>query len=409
MIKVFIIPFLFGGFLGPPSSLAADPSESPQLQRIHRLSKLWSEGHLSIFQVPDLSKPTLGVIGDSLAAGSIADLRLTAEVWPLAGAAADFFLNGRWISQRTYGHRPPVTRIYDTPASVARDRARGITEGHRAFENRGFRELDCEECAFGPQLAVAMGFPHENVFVAAKLKSRVDSLADQVDRIALPLKGLPNLILVSFTGNDLCNKRNENISFEEKRQQIAASFYQGLQRFTEYVANSSVETSFSDAETVVAVVGPPNVASLLRDPTVLNHQVPYSTSFNPFHREMVTCREVRQAARPYLDKLNNSCSYVLRTNPGDLHRVSHIDDLSRAIYEGQQQATERAARELSRPGLRFVFLTTLADIKIRGQDLANDCFHPSKQGHTRMAEALFSELTRLGLTLGSRPAMMIDK
>ncbi len=350
--------------------------DHPELYNIHRMGRLFSQGRLSALQLPDSTKPTLAILGDSLASGSNADLRLTPEVWNLVGQGAfDFLAFHVSSSQRTLppphakgGDYQPLTRI------LSGDKLR----------DRAHTWVDCEECSFAYWVGRHSGLPSQNIFMAAEMKSRIENLGTQIDRAALPLGHLPEMMILSFNGNDLCNLKNFKETYASKKESYRKMVLTQLERLTHHPRAAD--------GTHVMVAGPANIAALIDSPSVLERKVPYHNGWPWSSTREITCRDFRTESVAFVDRLNKMCSWVLRTHPDDKAKISHIRDLHRAIVDAQAEAVAQANAlwPQAKFQLKFYFNRALTEMDVTGGDVAHDCFHPSPEGHFKMAKAIMS-------------------
>lgn len=364
--------------------------ENYRLWLIHRLSRLADREHLSTFQVPDPTRPTLGIVGDSLATGANADLRLEPHLWKLAGQGLfDFLFVHAGASQRympvaksllrrpdQLGDRgreflPQLTRVFDTP----RDHKQGF---ERSFENRGSTWVDCEECSFAYLVGRRLGLPAENIFMAAQIGKRISSLGQQLERLALPLGHLPEIIIVSYTGNDMCNMSNMNQTFATKAQAYEKEMTRELETLRALKP--------SPKGTQIFVVAAADVGYLVEAESILNRRVEYNYGWPVAGTRSITCRDFRRESFPGLKDLNNMCNLILRTAPENKARIDKVKELHRAVVHAQQSATRWAETHLSGPRLSFNFVSSILQTPFMGEDISNDCFHPSIRGHEKIAD-----------------------
>ncbi len=370
--------------------------ENFRLYLIHRLSRLADKEHLSLFQLPDNSKPTLGIAGDSLATGANADLRLTPHLWKLAGHGLfDFLFVHAGASQRlmpvakdllrapeTYGergrrHLPPLTRVFDTPS----DQKSGF---ERAMENRGSSWVDCEECSFAYLVGRRMGLPAENIFMGAQIGKRVSSLGQQLERLALPLGHLPDIVIVSYTGNDMCNMSNMKETLESKRTAYGKEMTSQLEKIRKLKP--------SPRGTQVFVVAAADVGYLVASEGILNRKVEYNYGTPVLGSRELTCRDFRRESAPGLKDLNGMCNLILRTAPDNSARIAKIRELHSAIVLAQKDATSWAQAQWGDPSLSFHFVESILETPFGGDDISNDCFHPSARGHEKIAEHVLPDI-----------------
>lgn len=364
--------------------------ENYRLWLIHRFSRLADREHLSTFQVPDPSQPTLGIIGDSLATGANADLRLEPHLWKLAGHGLfDFLFVHAGASQRyvpieksllrrpkSFGdpdrpYLPPLTRVFDTPT----DHKIGF---ERAMENRGSTWVDCEECSFAYLVGRRLGIPAQNIFMAAQIGKRISSLGQQLERLALPLGHLPDVIIISYTGNDMCNMSNMNQTLATKSEAYEKEMVRELEKIRSLPP--------SPKGTKVFVVAAADVGYLVEAESILSRKVTYNYGWPVGGTRSITCRDFRRESYPGLKDLNGMCNLILRTAPENKSRIAKVRELHQAIVQAQQSVTLWARHHLSSPELSFHFVGSILATPFNGEDISNDCFHPSIRGHEKIAD-----------------------
>lgn len=352
----------------------------------HNITRLRADGHLSRFDsVPDLSKPSFGVVGDSLAVGAMAAEYLEPHAWLLLRKGLFNFLFAGQNPTREQElmvedlYRPPsrVLRILDSPNQMKK----GMD---RYLENKGSQFIDCEECAFSYSLARGLGIPASNIFVAGQSGKRIDSIEIQMERLTLPLGHLPEKILVSYTANDICHPENANITSEQKYQQYRDSLVTSLE-------NSLKQHRHATKGTKVMLMATVDVGNLLENKSLLSKEVNHYFPGGP-NKEIVTCDDIRSQRVGGAKELTNMCPYILGTKPDDIEQIQHIKSLHQAIVKAQSDAIAQLNQKFKSSDVEFQILEKSLDIEFGPEDISPDCFHPSTAGHDKIAEALLKEI-----------------
>lgn len=317
-----------------------------------RLDKLKRDLHVTLAIPPRADAPVIGIVGDSLAGGSSAALR--------GGADAAI----------------APQRIFDTPASAE-------FGFRRAFTLAGAAGIDCEECSFGFHWARARGVPRENIFFAAQGGARVDAVAEQLARLALPLGRLPETILVSFTGNDICSLANLSADGKSLSAEGAGKWDEVRDTLARQLREGLARERAAQGGTRIVVLGAADVTELLTNPAILDHETPVAGRDEDGRGK--TCRDLRRGAFPLL---NQMCPLLLNTRPGDETRLGLIRALHAAVVDGQRAAVELVRAELAPRGFTLEFRDAFRGVRFGAGDVSDDCFHPSGGGHRRLTELL---------------------
>jgi len=351
-----------------------------------RISELRTSGHLSTYVIyPDLNKQTLGVVGDSLAVGAMAAEHLNPHFFSLVGSAIfDFMLMNQnttrqdespLITDQTTSSR--VLRVFDTPES----RKSGLS---RYYENKGSRFLDCEECSFAYTYGRYLGLPSSNIIFAGQSGKRVDSLKDQLFRLALPIGHLPETVIISYTANDFCHSANALIAPEEKYRE----YYQTL---TNILKGTLSKLKPAPTGTKLIVIAAADVGNLLRNEKILSKELRHYFPGGP-NKDKVTCGDIRRQEVGGAKEIAGMCEYILGTRPGDVARIDHIVSLNQAVVRAQKEAVKYMKARHPIKGFSFYFSDSIRNIEFDADDISPDCFHPSSKGHDKIAESLMQSI-----------------
>ena len=364
---------------------------APQFEgRIFRehIDHLRREGHISRYlQYPDREKVTVGVAGDSMAVGAMAAQHLDTRAHSLVRKAIfNFLVMGQNTTRADLtpligqiGNLPArrVLRIFDTPLNSK-------TGLERYGENKGSKFTDCEECSFAYTIARNLGAPPSNVFFAGQSGKRVSSLDEQLDRLALPLGYLPDKVIVSYTGNDICHPNNQNVTAKEKYDE----YYSKMKSIIE---DKLKNLQASRSGTEFLIVAAADIDNLLTNPHILSKKIRHFWPAGP-EKVYPTCADLRTQSLGGAAELAQMCPYILETDPNDQARIEHIKSLHRAVVKAQSDVVKALSASASLRNYSFSFTDAILDVNFRAEDISPDCFHPSTNGHDKIAEAILREL-----------------
>ena len=361
-------------------------ADHPERALRDRFLRLTRAGHLEASALPRPG-PIWGVVGDSFAVGAMAHNRVGANL-PEMLAKGIFELLFLHLESGSQKFRPegnaPSSRVFDVPTRMKQG-------WKRLGENRASSYIDCPECTFAYELAAHFGLPPENLFFAGQSGKEVNSLFIQLERLALPFGHLPDVVLISYSGNDLCHANNANELPETKYRQLRESLV-NLGR----EALSKLRPA--PGGTRLVFLGAPDISQVLTNPAILQQRVPYRVPGSGAPAE-ISCREMRERKYPLLEQLNSICRFVLNTNPSDSARVAQVRALSEAMVRAQRDAASELqvmanARGAS-PAFRVDYLPGLQHFVPAEGELAHDCAHPSRDGHRTIGRLIYPELKAL--------------
>lgn len=189
------------------------------------------------------------------------------------------------------------------------------------------------------------------------------------------------MILVSFTGNDICSVRNltpDGRALSEEGLRKSDEVRDTLVR----ELRSGIERNSAEGARIV-ILGAAAVLELLTNPSILNHETPVAGKDEAGRGR--TCRELRTGAFPLL---NQMCPLILNTRPEDRAKLALIGELYAAVVAGQKAAVDVLRAEFAARGVTLEFNDSFRDVKFAEGDVSDDCFHPSAEGHRRLFEML---------------------
>ncbi|MEN9836205.1 MAG: hypothetical protein RL011_2398 [Pseudomonadota bacterium] len=373
----------------------------------------WMSGFGGESLAADSSAPGIVILGDSLATGAATHPALRYDglmLWdvftgktPLPAAASVL------PSDLTAGLPDPLPaperlwpgrrEFFGGPDWVWRNALQIVS---RSF-------LDTAQYSWGYQLGLGLKVAPASIMIAGDDGARVAQLPRQIDRVLAATNGaIPPRIAVFFTGNDLCGATANEIT-------SAADYAAILERGLRYlVRNGQVGTSGSD----VYVLGQLGVLQLLTSDSILDKKIA------AFGGE-TTCRALRdQRFLPTKEQqeVMQQRSAALAENRGAAWYFSMLMPPNPVGYcatlmgplEGKERESEistvanhlRDYRELTakvvdrlnasmaseQVAVRFHYVAATTQVGFDGSDIAEDCFHLSPLGHTKIARAALSGL-----------------
>lgn len=325
----------------------------------------WGAGFLSLalfahsaFAAHD---KTMGIIGDSVATGAVANESVKANFDSL-------IWNGL-----THGLLSP----YKTQLGV-----------------------NFQENAFAEYVASGFGVKPENVINVAVNGKRISSIGEQTLELEEQKPGLPDYIMVSYTANNACNLGIFTTSVKDFKAEYLKQLIEGRdgQGGLSLIANKASRTR----PTSVYLLASLDYTQVLTNPSILEHEV-------PLHSSTVRCERFRAGQHDdkgkfvYLaDKLRQMCPSILGTDPKamdqeNVSRRAHLKAIHTAQVEAQREAIEIMKSQNPNPLVHFEFIEAPIHVEFNGSHVANDCFHLSRQGQGILGLAVWSEIfDRLG-------------
>lgn len=346
-------------------AVAAEKDNPAQFVRA-RLNNLRRDGLTAPFQIyPDLSKETLGVVGDSLAIGSMASDYLTPDLFALLYSGIEGLALGWDLTLPEQTDDQKVIRLLNS--SIKQYQA-SLT--------------DCEECSFGYEVGKALGIPASNMFFVAEQGTRVDSMAQQLELLAKPLGYLPEFVIVSYTANDICHTANAEITPQQKHQEYKTKILAQMDLALGKVKPSPKGTEF-------VFIASADVINVLQNESILNKKISYYFPGDP--SDSITCRDLRTQTLQGGKYMANMCPYILGTNLNQVERIHHIDALHSAVVTAQKDAVTALSIK-PKDNIRYVFIDDILDVEFTADDISSDCFHPSQKGQSKIADAIIKRI-----------------
>ena len=330
----------------------------------------------------------IAIVGDSGVTGAASDPELSANVFTLLGRMGAIGLSQGVASALDVGAGTTNRILYSSrELREAADKGKTLELRTQAL---GAAAVDRVENAFGFTVARELGVNAGDVVVVGQDGKRVSSIPTQLERIyEVGTTTLPPLVLMSYTANDFCDLD----VFEETVAQRQAAF------------EASLATAWERARpflrahprgTDIVVLAPLEVANVLTNDDLLAQEIPLGV----FGK--VTCREMREStfedsmvANLIARKLTGMCPAVLGTRPGDTSRLQRLRDVQEAFNQTWKRRIAELNRAHAGEGLRWTYVEGTRAIEFGRGDVANECFHPSAQGHAKIAAEVMRALVKV--------------
>lgn len=316
------------------------------------------------------------------------------------GAIAEDLLAG------TDGILPAPSRPWPSPLEFLG----GPDWVHRhAMQIMARRFLDTEPYSWAYQLGVkrlsgSLAERARQVMIAAENGARIEHLPRQLSRVLAVNQGqLAAENFVFFTGNDLCAAGAAQITSEDDYRRHLRQGLLALERAPAAPGGSDIY-----------VIGLLGVLQLMQSEAILSKQV---DAFG----ERQTCRLLRQRGfrsenasyDPGLPDGYGWFAYFMPPNPAsycatlfaggaadDSGLVSTLANRTRAFRSiAKQLVSDMNSRSSQRtkggdPSHRWHYIAASEDLSFAADDIANDCFHLSPLGQSKLAQAVAQGLTR---------------
>lgn len=343
----------------------------------------------------------IAVLGDSLSTGAATHpaLQMDAKrLWEVFQGKIDV------RAQDTELELPPPQRLW--PAR--REFFGGADWVHRHLMQLVSRRfLDTEEYTWAYALARATlpGSVDEQarqLVIAAEDGAKTEALPMQLERVLQASGGrLPEKLFVFYTGNDLCGLALSQTTSESEYRRALRAGIQAILRAPAAKAGSQVY-----------ILGHLGVTQLAYEPDILAKPV-YA------YGEMSSCRALRERGfeppgpnyDPGLPEDARWFAMLMPPNPAAYcptlfgaatpeqeRSLQAIANRIRAFREIQAQvvADLSANPMAAAPSpVRLHYVADTANLQFAADDIAEDCFHLSRQGQQKLATAVLSYLNRV--------------
>lgn len=335
----------------------------------------------------------MAIVGDSSVNGAAAHESYQASLVNLAGHALSFLMESRpteltptytrYLDPEFFNIQPDVprvTRVVYSKAEFAEAKLEG-TVSQKNLEAKASLKLDTEEYSFGYMIGSKLNIKSERMVFVGQNGKKVETISEQFDRIhEVGSKTLPPLILMSYVANNICHPDVYKIPPER--------FHQEFKEILRGEINQAITHSAHPTGTTVVVLAPLDVSRILTDEKLLTQTIPYQG-------RQITCKSLwngsavtTDADKTLKDSLVGMCRGILGSDESMSDRAAKVRHLQSLQIEAWKSVLNEANAKAQ--GIQFVFAESVRDIEFEPGDLANDCFHPSIQGHEKIAKQLLS-------------------
>lgn len=326
----------------------------------------------------------MAIVGDSGVTGAASSARIEATVSNLGSLFMSFLREDRGYSQS----KEPLTRVMFSGEEykIAGNRFKVL------LMNLGAKlalRLDVPENSFGYIVGRKLGIPARDIVLVGQDGVMVETIPHQFARIfEMRTSTLPPNVLLSYTANDLCDVR----IFEQPLEVTADKFKDSLKMAWERAA------PYMKAHrkgTRIFVLAPFDIVNLITNPDVLAQKV------NVEGQGEITCGQLRHGEHTLtfgawfmLRTLNLMCPSVTQTHLEDSENLARLRDVQNAFSEAWRAQIDQLNLEYNSKEIKFQYVEATRTLPFATGDLGNDCFHPSAQGHKKIAESVLAEVVQ---------------
>jgi hypothetical protein len=349
-------------------------------------------------QAGEVPAVQMAVIGDSTVTGAASNRHLKPYIDNLAGFFLDIPLK----------HPEAIARVRDSSALKQFNLEdpikppRRITYSQREYDEaqqEGYsalfglkggselsRALDMPEHSFAYLLGRKLNIPADQILFVAQDGKKVNTITEQLERVMDGQSHLPPFILISYGLNDICHPNDVASVVADFKVRFKRTVLEQLTKLSSLPAAANGTTVFISA--------PLDATNLMNNDELMSQKIPFEGATR-FGGE-VTCKELRDKSwarqtAPGLivrDMFIGECK-GLRSDVSDpLARVNKVRELQTAQMEAWEEVIADLRSQNS--SFRWIFATSIRDMKFESGDLANDCFHPSVRAHAKIANQFLS-------------------
>lgn len=352
---------------------------------------------------------SIGIVGDSIVTGASSNPEIKLSFNKLVKFLLSEALEPRGDIRADWNNS--IYQSFDIPANEIKSPVR-IFFSPEELENReiadlqleaiGSTKVDFEEQSFGYLVGKSLGILSDKIIFVGQDGKRINHADTQFVRLnewksyevtrawtptatdhnRMTVKTeyvggkseLPELVLMSFVANDMCH--NETLEFQTG--DLYTRYYNDLiGTYKNVVNNMSAAEKGTDIFFITAL----DPVQVLDNPLILSAR-------KTFEDSTLTCGEIRNLKdKGRLSFIEGMCDSILATELTDLNRIEFLRSRWLEIKQAQVDATIEA-QSWGTPGFTFKTITSVSDMKFAGDEVSNDCFHPSFKGHARMARAV---------------------
>lgn len=312
----------------------------------------------------------MAIIGDSAVTGAVSSPSINATFKNLQARLWDA-LSPSW--------KPIVSQNSPTRIFFSSNEMQNFWT--RPFLNlvaRVSTQTDFPESSFGTLVGQGLQIDPLDVVLVGQNSVMVQAIPVQFARIfEIQTKTLPPIILLSFNANDFCDPKVFS------QEAIQPYFQNALQKAWD---DSRPFLRPHPQGTKIFVLAPLDVSNILSNPSIQERVIEMEG------QGKITCGQVRRdqlqagvKAWVMRQTLAMMCPSVTAPTSAPEHRVKTVQEVQQAINEIWKRQIDRLNQTYANANIRWQYLETIRDIKFTGEDIGNDCFHPSISGHQKIA------------------------
>jgi len=333
----------------------------------------------------DFSGPSAVVFGDSIASGAATHSKMEFDgdvLWEILNGRRDVTAQKVDTPILTELELEPPTLVFPTQSEIMNHPF--TTSSEVLMQSLGSLFLNTEEYSWAYQVSRKLGVSGKKVYFASSNGARSADFSVQVQRFLTRSKGsLPKYIFVMFTGNDLCSPYGQGVTSPDL---FHANLESGLKMLSE--ASHHLEG------TRVFLAGVLPITQLYQSSSILDKKV-------RAHGAEVSCRELRESSfvRPESNPPKHAIpamfTQIFPPNPSlmcpnlfapEKSMKDQISELATTagLYRDQIEKLHSAFAGKSNT-FKVEYLKDLQKLTLAGEDIAQDCFHLSVQGQSKVA------------------------
>jgi len=349
------------------------------------------------------AQETIGVIGDSISTGAVANpaLRFDAmHLWQIfrgetALPVSASVLNAAGVTAA----REPLKIPQRLPPSLREYTGSLDWVGKNILNIFSNLYLDTEQYSWSYILGLGLGLDNTHLLIAAEDGARMKNAIRQIDRILAYTKGeIPSRLFIFYTGNDLCGPTMDFVTTGEEFSAYLDDALKYLQVNGKPAAGGST----------VYVVAPLGVLQITTSPEIQQKQI-------QAHGQTMTCKEVSEYKgqfdiKPEALAANVEMQYFFRLFPKTPtvmcptvfgqnmdYQPEQSVVLANRIREFRrvsQDIVSRNAEALAKgnPGLKLKYISGTEKLIFSPEHIAADCFHLSVAGQKLVADEIAKDL-----------------
>jgi hypothetical protein len=392
------------------------------------LSSVSSHATSSLFE-----GESLGIVGDSLPASALTNPAMFISYYQLLVNVPILSLMSQTAPKVKYFRDPNFFGIRE-PIGLATRVFPSVDEHRKGDRLNGFNDsllsmFEIEEYSFGYMVGSYFGVRPKDMIFAAESGMKVEDLSRQFRRLLYSRDVLPERILVSYNGNDMCAREIIGEDPEEFGEKYYRRFVGELRKVI-----TSNEFSPSPKSTSIYILGSLEILQLLTKPDLLLKLVNYRGGEGAF------CGEIREQkvrggelavtnssgtsrgrtkkykikARPdeplssnwhlsgrfsqivdqktLSELLPGTCWGVFQVKPSDKEGLAHLQRIFEALIKAQKRAVHEAQKWVEGTGFKVHYLEETTALQFDNSNISNDCFHPSISGHEKVAKKVIESI-----------------